>query len=169
MNWNTLWAGNTGLEETLWLAQIHLHLPGCAHSCDPEPPLPVPAGGAALNWGLTPAVTKISQSRGLMCRHPRAEQAHDSRHECLHGHISYQVCTTAYHALHQPRAGHGTEAAVLAKPMSKRAVTPAKGHYCQCHILRQDWDKKPTLRRKFLMCLWDANQTKALGTLPNEI
>lgn len=53
----------------LWLAQSHLHLAGWAHSCDPEPPLPVPAGEAALNRGLTPAVTRVSQSRGLMCRH----------------------------------------------------------------------------------------------------
>lgn len=60
----------------------------------------------------------------------------------LHGHISPQVCTTNPYSI---SPGHVTEAAVLAKPMSKRAVTPAKGQYCQCHVLRESWDNKPTI------------------------
>lgn len=114
-----------------------------------------------INWGVTPAVTRVSHSRGLMCRHQEL-----NRHTTAGMPARAHLTSGLYHQ-HLPcavsaRAAHATETAVLAKPTSKRAVTPAKGHYCHCPILRQDWDNKPTPRRKFLMCLWDADRPQHL-------
>lgn len=77
----------------------------------------------------------------------RAEQAHDSRHLCMRmSHVRF-VPLTLTMRFYQPRAGYVIDAAVLAKPRSRKAVTPAKAHILLVSLIkliRQGWDNKTT-------------------------
>lgn len=57
---------------------------------------------------------------------PGAEQAHDSRHLCMGTSRVRSVPLTFTTRMYQPRAGHVTDVAALAKLMSRKVVTPPK-------------------------------------------
>lgn len=112
----------------------------------------------------------------------RAEQAHN-RHLCMGTSHVRPVPLMLTMQFYQPRAGHVTDGAVLAKPVSRKAVTPAKGHFLLTPLIkliaRGQKDKvtssKLTQGAKFLAWLCDTDPTKALvhpwalGTLCNEV
>lgn len=95
--------------------------------------------------GCTPAVRlETSQSRGGMCTHQELNKPRTA------GMSAWAHLTPGVYHQHLPcivpaqgRTCHWSSRA--GKPRSDRAPTPEKGHYSQCHLLRQGWDDKPTI------------------------
>lgn len=81
--------------------------------------------------GLNSSSKKGFLERGVDVQTSRAEQAHNSRHLCLGTSHVRSVPLTLTTWFCQPRAGHATDGAVLAKPTSRKAALhQQRGNFC---------------------------------------